>query len=263
MKLFNWLNSFRKPKYDLTFVDVMGESWVHNPPVRAKDLKPLRDYQTEKYNEYKFVHCPGMFDYSKLGYIIPAWIPINIKANKGGTVVFVGLKGEDSLSKTPNAYFTPRPMDYKIADGTMTPKNVNSDVTICGSPWKVRGAPGVSLIVTAPYFHNKIFVDDLFVYPGVVDYDGFHTINFVFSVRSECEITINQGDPLIHVIPVYSDRECNASYKPANEIEKVALTSAKNFYDKNFYRRYYYNKKKFSIEAEVDAKKYGGVKIGK
>ena len=49
MKIFNWLKSFKKPKYDLTFVDIIGESWVHYHPIRAKDLKPLKEYQTEKY----------------------------------------------------------------------------------------------------------------------------------------------------------------------------------------------------------------------
>lgn len=259
MKILDYFKSFRKPKYDISFIDTYGDFWQYYPPIKARELKPLKEYQMSAQNEYRFVRCPGMLDYTNLGYIIPAWYPFHIKANKAGTVVIAGQRKKDHKFEV-HPSLVARNMDQSIPNGTFNFSGVKKEVFICPSPWKIKGAPGVSLIATAPYFHNPEYIDNLFVYPGVVDYNGFSTINFVFSVKKECEITIKQGDPLLHVIPIFSTKEFKASYRPVENFERRSLDNVQFGYENNFYRRFFNTRKKFSIECEKDTKKYGNLK---
>jgi hypothetical protein len=262
MKFFDTiLNKFKKPKSDLIFCDTMGKSWITNPPVRAIEIKPLKTHQMNVQNNYRFPVCPGMHDYSSYGYIVPAWAPIHIKANKAGTVVIVGPKVPTVSRATefPQA----RPMEWAITEGTLNPKDVTKAIHIVPSPWKLVGGLGVSAILTAPYFHNSIFTDDIFVYPGIVDYNGFHTMNFVFSVRHECEVFIDEGDPLIHVLPIITERQFNASYKPANGPEEKYLFASKKVNTHNFYRKFYMVKKRFNLVPEIDPIEHGAKIEGK
>jgi hypothetical protein len=85
------------------------------------------------------------------------------------------------------------------------------------------------------------------MYPGIVDYNGFTTINFICSPRRKCEITINAGDPLIHFIPFITSKNITASYGPITEAKKDYDDCIKWFHELNFYRKYYMIRKKFSI----------------
>ncbi len=256
MKILEWFKKLREPKYDLTFYDSLNQSWTNAPPVLAKDVKPLKQSQEKTYDEYKFAGCPGMFDYSRFGYIVPAWAPISIKANKAGTVAYVGTYGENALRRT-TPHRQPKEMDHRIVDGTMTPDGVPLTVMNCPGPWFVKASPGVSALIFPAYYHNKIFADDIFVYPGVVDYNGFHVMNFVFSPRRPCEIYIKEGDPLLHVIPFITTRTFNAAYQPTDWIERNSLGAPMKFHENNFYRKYYLIKKKFTMTPVKDRVKYG------
>ena len=112
--MFNW---FKKDDIDFKFLDVEGGIvYPHYPPVLAKDIKPLKEFQENKYGEYKFPGCPGMHDYARLGYIIPAWSNIHIKANKAGFMGVVGSVGEDN-QKRGTTLKQPQNMDPAITDG--------------------------------------------------------------------------------------------------------------------------------------------------
>lgn len=255
MSILNWFRKFKEPKSDLVFCDTMGKSWLTNPPVRAIEVKPLKKHQMAVQNNYRFPGCPGMHDYSSYGYIIPAWAPIHIKANKAGTVVIVGPKNPNG-SRT-REFPQARKMEWAIIEGTITPKGVNKDIFIIPSPWKLVGGLDVSAFLNAPYYHSTVFSDDLFVYPGIVDYNGFHTMNLVFTVRRECEVFIEEGEPLIHVLPIITSRQFNGSYKPAVGPEETYLFANKNPNTHNFYRKFYMIKKKFNLRPEVDPIAHG------
>ena len=101
---------FKNQKEDLEFIDESEIVYPHYPPVLAKELKPFKEHQQEKYGEYKFPVCPGMHDYSRLGYIVPAWSNIHIKANKAGCVALIGSAGEEAEKrKSPLKQPAPRP----------------------------------------------------------------------------------------------------------------------------------------------------------
>lgn len=270
-KEMNILNKFKSSQEDLQFIDTTKIVWPHYPPILAKKLPPLKDRQMSQFNSYTFMGCPGMFDYASMGYIIPAWCNFHIKANKAGSIAIIGSKGEDFEKRRPSFYpphkvNTPliNPNDPDIEDKIVTPKNM--DVGIIrgllqpdGTPpviwsfpgvWKLDGKPNVSALIM-PAFYHSTFLDDLYVYPGVVDYHGFYTINFVCTPKRKCEVEIKAGDPILQVIPFITNKDFNASYGPPEREQAHKFKLTKWFHEKNFYRRFLMVKKVFKLKKRV------------
>ena len=242
--MFNW---FRKDDVDFKFAEIAdGVVYPHYPPVLAKDIKPLKEFQEQKYNEYKFPGCPGMHDYSRLGYIIPAWSNIHIKANKAGFIGAVGSVGEDAMRRGTSLR-QPQNMDNTITDGLFEKKDgVVNQILNFPAPWKIHSNKNISCLLLPAFFHSN-FLDDLYVYPGVVDYKGFNTINFIVSPKRQCELHIKAGDPLLHVIPFITNQDIVASYGPSTQYENDYSKILRWYHDTNFYRRYYMIRKKFKL----------------
>jgi len=251
MSIFNLFNN---DKPDLEFVDDSGNLiYPHYPPVLAKDIKPLKEYQEKKFNgEWTFPQCPGMFDYSRMGYIIPAWSNFHIKANKAGHVAFVGTRG-DQHDRRPTPMKQPMPMDTKIVDGMYQLEDgISPYIWNFPGAWKVHGRGNVSALLLPPVYHNQSFLNDLHMYPGAVDYKGFTTLNFIVTPKRACEIEIKAGDPVLHVIPFVTNKTITASYGPATTDQKDYDKILKWFHESNFYRRYYMIRKKYKIFKKVD-----------
>lgn len=249
------LNLFKDDTPDLQFVDDSPEGvvWPHYPPVLAKDVKPLKEYHEKKYDgEWQFPKCPGMFDYSRMGYIVPAWTNFHIKANKAGHIAFCGTRGEN-FNKRGTPVKQPQPMENNIVDGSYKVEGgISHHIWNFPGAWKVYGRGNVSALLLPPVYHNPSFLDDLFMYPGVVDYNGFTTINFICSPKRPCEIEIKAGDPVLHVIPLITNKTINASYGPASKEQKDYSKVIKWFHESNFYRRFYMIRKKYKIFKKVD-----------
>lgn len=252
-------NLFKNDVPDLQFIDVTGANggpdivYPHYPPVLAKDVKPLKEHQEKKYDgEWTFAQCPGMFDYSRMGYIIPAWSNFHIKANKAGTVGIAGSIGDEGKKRTTNIP-QPKPMDSKIVDGCFELQNgISPFVWNFPGAWKVMGKGNVSALLLPPVYHNPSFLNDLYMYPGVVDYNGFTTINFIVSPKRECEIEIKAGDPVMHVIPFITNKTITASYGPSTKEQNDYNALLKWFHEFNFYRRFYMIRKKYKLFKKVD-----------
>jgi hypothetical protein len=246
MSLFNFFAKFKNNKADLKFLDTSNSAiWKNYPPVLAKNLKPVKDHQVKKYGDYRFVNCPGIHDYSRLGYIIPAWTRMYFKGNKAGCKIITG--GRES-SKTDTDCPQPKRMSVDITDGVFDFSDVPPNSWNIASPWRIDGSENLSAIILPAFYHNKYLNDALYIYPGLVDYEnsGFTSINLICSIHKKCEFTIAEGEPLLHVIPFKVD-EINAEYGLANEKEKLMLTNQKHYYTSNFYRRFYLIKKKFNL----------------
>lgn len=248
--MFNW---FRKDDIDFRFADnAEGTVYPHYPPILAKDLKPLKEHQEKKFGDYRFPGCPGMHDYARLGYIIPAWANFNIKANKAGTVIILGSTTEQERKKRAIPVGQPQEMARDITDGAYQPQDgVNGSVWNCPGPWKIHATKNISCLVLPAFFHST-FLDDLYVYPGVVDYNKFTVINFICSAKRPCELQIKAGDPLLHVIPFITTKDIVASYGPATQLERDAVKVPKWFTELNFYRRYYMIRKKFKLVKDFE-----------
>jgi len=237
---------FKNQKEDLEFVDESGIVYPHYPPVLAKTIKPLKEQQEKEFGEYAFPGCPGMHDFARLGYIIPAWTQINIKANKAGCVAQAGSVGEDN-NKRATPLKQPAPMAIDITHGMFELQDgIEMCVWNCPAPWKIFGHANISTLILPAWFHAN-FLDDLHVYPGVVDYRGFNTINFIFSPKRKCEVIIKAGDPLLHVIPFITHKTIVASYGGGTQEQRDYTKVLKWFHESNFYRKYYMIRKKFEL----------------
>lgn len=241
---------FKSGSEDLEFIDDSSIVYPHYPIVAAKDVKPFfKEEQEKKFNSYNFIGCPGLHDYSRLGYIVTAWSDFHIKANKAGHIAVVGSVGENA-SKRGTPIQQPRPMATDITHGLFQMEDVSPHVWIFPSPWKVQGSYNLSALILPAVFHSN-FLDDLYVYPGVVDYQGFNTLNFIISPKRKCEVTIPAGTPILHVIPFYTNKNMVATYGPGKREQHDAARILKWYHETNFYRKYYMIKKKFSITKKI------------
>jgi hypothetical protein len=245
---------FQNNSPDLIFNDVSPENIVyqHYPPILAKNVKPfIKNTQEQNHDKYNFPGCPGMHDYSRIGYIIPAWSDFHIKANKAGSFAMLGSRGSSENAKRSTPLPQPRQMDVHITEGLFKIEDgIKPAVWNFPGAWSCRSSKNASALLLPAMFHSD-FLDDLYVYPGVVDYSGFCTLNFICSPKRACEVHIKSGDPLLHVIPFISTRDFIAEYGPSSKEHEDYRKLLKWFHLPNFYRRFYMIKKKFKLNKRT------------
>lgn len=250
---------------DLEFVDSSGFVFSSLPIQLAKDVPVSSRAAIENANKkFTFPLCPGMFDYSQVGYIMPAWVDFHIIANKAGVKIFAGAIDKE---KRGSHFKDPNQMGAEIVEGLfqvhdgipLQPFNFNS-------PWKIFSKKkSISALLLPAFYHtNPEILDNLYIYPGIVDYDKFHTANIICAVRRRCNFTIHAGEPLLHIIPfVNSDIVCG--YGPATEEQRGQSKYDPKIYQNQYYRKHHHTKKKYKLdESQVqdeEQKVAGGTEI--
>ena len=233
---------FKKEK-DIEFVDVTRNAYQSFPIELAKNVPVLgKDERVEKYGSNKFAHCPGMIDYANMGYIVPAWVDIHIKANKAGIVAKTG-----NNKRGARGFPQPKNMDQTIVEGMVDIQdNIPFKVFHIGAPWHVFVNKNISALVLPASFHSKLS-EDLHIWPGVVDYKKLTSLNLVCTPKRACEVHINAGEPLLHVIP-FLNSDITGGYGPGTQeqidLYNNTITSGENQY----YRKYLSVKKFFGLD---------------
>jgi hypothetical protein len=233
---------FRKATPEFEFIDVSRSVYQKIPVVPAKDVAPLaKAKQLNAGGVFKFAHCPGMIDYSRLGYIIPAWTDMQVFANKAGVVAKIG-----SPRRGTRGFHEPVNMDASIVEGFFTPEDEVPLTTIkFECPWYIRTGSSISAL-TLPAWYHADWLDDLHCWPGSVDYGKFSVTNFICSPKRKCHVHIKAGDPLLHIIPFYG-KDIVAGYGPGTD-EQVDATNNELYGDQSqFYRRFLAVKKLFTL----------------
>ena len=237
----------KAPSNDLDFVDVSRRVYQHFPIQRAADVPTIaRETQIASHGKYLFPHCPGMIDYARMGYIIPAWVDIRIKANKAGVVTSIG-----SVSRGDRGFRRPEPMSSDIVSGFFTPEDgVPLRATKVESPWYLFAKENISAILAPPIYHTD-WGDDLHTWVGCVDYQKCPVTNFIFSPKRECEVHIKAGEPLLHVIPFFN-KEVSAGCGAGTQEQVDATNNITYTDDSQFYRKFMAVKKIFSLSGGKD-----------
>ena len=200
-------------------------------------LKKQKIYEDSK---EKFLNCPGMSDYLKAGYIIPAWETIKIKANRADTVAIVD--GPQPIVV---------PMNYKLVDGIPPiESSVKPKVTKIAAPWSIFTKSGYSAYLVPAIYHSP-FLKDLYVYSGIVDYDNFTVCNFIFTALRECEIEIPVGTPLLQVIP-FKREDITAVSMRGTAVDKDKSHFQFPHKLKSAYRRLCHKRKKYTLTHKED-----------
>lgn len=233
---------FKKKELDIQFIDKTRRAYNIHPVVPAAQVVPFfRKEQMNECNQYRFSVCPGMVDYTQYGYIIPAWDDIHIMANKAGIVAKVG-------GPRGTAFEQPRPMDASIGRGIFTPHDIPLNIIHITNPWNILTNKDISAMLMPAFYHSP-FLDDIYIYPGIVDYGkNFSAMNLICAPRRECKLTIPAGTPLMQVIPFESNK-IRAGYGPASLEQKDIIES---FYStsKQFYRKYISRNKHTRIQPD-------------
>lgn len=233
----------------LEFIDSSELVFDSLPITMAKDV-PVnsRKIVEDKGEKFVFPLCPGMFDYSKLGYILPAWSDFHFKANKAGVVGIIGGNNKTSPFREPSK------MNKDIVEGLfkiednipLVPFNLNS-------PWKVFSYDkNISALLLPAWFHSDPeLLDKFYIYPGIVDYDTFHVMNVILAARKKCEYTIKAGDPLLHIIPIYN-KDIRCGYGPPTIEQKSKINYDPKIHETQFYRKNHNAKKNYKLEEPLE-----------
>lgn len=237
-------NKRESKRPDVEFLDTTRKAYQYHPIQLAKNTPAhFRNEQLEAFGTQKFSVCPGMMDLKNYGYLMTAWDDINIIADKGGTLMFLG--GGPGGKREPE-FHSPKLMDAGLALGVFKPEGIPLEVFHIGSPWSISvNNPKISAMVLPPYFHSR-FLDDIYIYPGIVDYGNFTSINLICSPKRACKLTIKAGEPLLQILP-FEGKEISAGYGPADDYDKDRHDSAFST-AKQFYRKYIQINKKATIE---------------
>lgn len=236
-----------KEEPTIRFKSYIGNFSVATPVVPAAEVKaPWMKKQSSNKPDEKFLKCPGMFDYSRTGYIITAYTDIHIKANKAGIVFKIE---PPHLSPQEHKMMQPSPFNPKLVEGCAPVDDTVAKVVYkIPLPWSIYTKKGYSAYLMPALMHGS-YTDKLFVYPGVVDYDDFHTINFVFSPLKECEFVIPAGTPLLHVIPFKrEDMTAECGRATQEEIDRHFFGMPSRAI-KNYYRRFLSQRKVFKMDC--------------
>ena len=231
---------FKEEPY-IKFKAVYGDWSIATPVLPMSKFKTK--WQTAQTKETSISHCPGMYDYLSSGYIITAHVDFLIKANRAGVSIMVRNCGSEDLhdSLKPNHTLNPA-----LVKGIYNPTdNVKPQVRKINLPWVVTTPPGYS-VYSLPCLLQAEYLDKITVWPGVVDTDNFHFVNFIFSVNQECEFEIPAGTPLLHVIPFKRETfrgETGKATEKEFDIYKYHMVSRVA----QVYRKFFHSKKKFEM----------------
>ena len=228
----------------IKFRDDTRLTYTIHPIQRAAEL-PLNCKKAQEQNSRteKFQQCPGMIEYKNMGYIVPAWDDIYIKASSNGIISLLG-----SMSKKRKSMFKqPSKMSPEMVKGIFKPlDNVIEQPLHFGAPWSIHVTdPKICALLLPPFYHAT-WIDDLYMYPGIVNYGKFTTINFICAAKREGEFLIKAGEPLIHVIPTVKSTEVLAEYGPSSNTELDKSNSIFSSVNQ-FYRKYISKPSKYKL----------------
>jgi hypothetical protein len=234
-------NLFKDTTPSVRFAAIHG-AYNYSPVARIKlasdlSIQPdwLKKQKIYENSRDKFLNCPGMADHLKAGYIIPAWETIKIKANRADTITIID---------GPNQRV--EPMNHKLIDGIPPiESSVKLKVTKIVAPWSIFTKSGYSAYLLPAVYHSP-FLKDLYVYPGIVDYDDFTVCNFIFTALRECEVEIPVGTPLLQVIPFKRvDITAVSMRGTAVDRDKAAFQFPAKL--KAAYRKFCHKRKKYTL----------------
>ena len=169
----------------------------------------------EKINTMKY--CPGVFDFTNCGYIVPCLHDMSFYVNKDQEISWdtpgwipkswIGYHMQEQLDSCP------------ISHG----KNVGSGVVKVLTPWYWETPKGWSTLIVKPFYN---YANDFDVCPGIIDSDldnrSNHLINVFlrFNVIDK-EIVFRAGQPLCQLIPFErQNTKLTITEEPSEEAKK-------------------------------------------
>jgi hypothetical protein len=217
------------------------------PLMKLRSLNPKASLDTSKspYTITKVTtvkHCPGIVDYLKTGYVLPAWSDMILRQINSEMVY------ESAVSTPEMHYGLHRPNQYEGMSYDQRPEmGMFHKVS---SPWYIKTDPGVSVLITDPYWErNKNFTSvSAIVHPDVtpIHLKWFFELNK--PIKDTAEIydeniqIIKKDTPLLLVIPFKREKfdySCEyLDFQQMSKLHKENLYGSITWFSESLYERF-------------------------
>lgn len=179
---------------------------------------------TIKPNTGTVKNCPGITDFLKQGYIIPAWDTFTFRGTPDGGVKVNWIEGD-----TPTKFSHHGENQFHTILDEQRPAYDAFFKII--SPWYMRTRPGVSVMLMHPVWHrNKVFTSCTGVYHTDVNacqVQWFFEVNNRFPVVDDLDFdyktqVVYKNEPVMLMVPFYRESfQSKISYLSNAEYIKV------------------------------------------
>ena len=171
--------------------EFMPGTWKQMPTFTDKQKHKIDSDQTIK-------ACPGIGDYMKTGFIIPAWCDMEIIPSQDGQMVETRYSDPEY-----NSAFHPADQVHNEVSSVMQKFGVKSAVKL-DCPWKIWQPKDWSLMYLPMFFFEGRNYEAI---PGVIDHDLGALISPINIMLLEKKITkIKLGEPLVQVVPIKREK---------------------------------------------------------
>jgi hypothetical protein len=143
-------------------------------------------------------YCPGVFDFTNCGYILPCLFDMMFYVHSKDRVV------EWEIPKTiPDAWVHAHEKEQTDSCPIAHGKNTGEAIIKVTTPWFWETPKGWSTIITKPFYN---YSNDFDVCPGIIDSDLDHMSNHLINVFLRFNVTdttikFRAGQPLCQLIP--------------------------------------------------------------
>lgn len=187
------------------------------------------------------VNCPGIVDFLKTGYVIPAWCDMSFRKYQNG-IIFNMSDNYPEISHGTHISDQYRGMNEDQ-------KPVEGGFQKVSTPWMMTTSPGVSVLITHPYWsRNKTFTSvSAVVHPDQTPIQLKWFFEFNKNLPDTPDVVdinqqiITKGTPLILLIPFRRSKiNHQIKYNTSEEMEKLyrkASSDTVSWISKTFYDR--------------------------
>jgi len=145
----------------------------------------------KKWSSHTLKKCPAVVDYFAQGYIIPMWCDILVQRH-GQDFHFETNGIQDGIGSGIEFHEEAQFKTYPFK------RNDYRRAVKFTSPWFFHTPPGWSTLFIQPLMHPQ---DNYTLFPGIVETDSFHQVNFPSIWHSEGDRILERDYPFLHVIP--------------------------------------------------------------
>lgn len=250
---------------------VQGVADLH-PVVYAKDIKwrwaelMREDYKTVaeqlKYKSYTHTfRCPGIFDLTSTGFILPMPWDITIETNGDGKTFFADTPGS-TLEKYLETPLVDAHLPDSIAKHVPLGPDCLKTVVKLHSPWQIIVPEGIKfLMIPVPYPEQHIFENFI----GILDSSISSEIHFQLKWKKLLgRHMIKAGTPMAQLIPL-TDERFELVCRDFNAEDQLWFDKKKYFHTHNItrdhkvikkmYEKYYYHNNKITSRIKQFVKK--------
>ena len=224
------------------FPNWYGESFKSSSKSKCP-FKNFFDSQIE--TDKKISGCPGITDYLKTGYIIPAWTDFIFRNIDNKLVINWGANANISYGSVEEDQFPGINKNKKPLYGAFHKIN---------TPWIIKTSPGVSCLILHPDWHRN---DNWKSSSGILHTDKIPVnLNWFFEWKKELsensfneEIqVINHGTPLMLIVPFKRTKfQSNIEYISYEKF-KCMEDQNKEFLSNKIYTKSLYTKLRKNIK---------------